>query len=396
MAISSGEAKFPFLFQYARSSIRQVRGCDKRDRRQAAQQIELQETVFVGMLERFSMRENIPESVVFVCDDAAILSPMCAAVFLAFSGGRTTVRSAASKKLKEIKGLAAAACREFNIEINNHRRFSWRDDLLADTSIELVVAVTPGAQHVVLEATRDHHIEVEYWPLPQPHMQSLQTPELEEKELRSLLEAIRNRIVDRFGIGSSWDDVVQLPGVTDDESNLPETQEVDETTQAEKIRLTRENLQKRSAEISLYLESLRLLIEDKIDVLSSQKPNDAVALEEWQTWMDFLLSLQTAVGELARTVNEATSRQQDIEVAAEKTQSALDIYKRNFLDWPRSNVNEVVDGTFRASLVGCCAVVGGLFGQPIAGALIGSAIFGGPKVGKAIGDAIKSGTTGPQ
>lgn len=335
------------------------------------------------------MFNPLPKSVVFVCDDASALSAMCAALYMAFNSGRSVAFSAGSVERAALNPMATKVCSNHGVEIKNHRRLMWRDILAAGEIPEFVIALTPAAQHLVLEVTRNHHIDVEYWPLYDPRSMGEDTEELTEIRYEYLIDQIRTLLINRFGIGQSWSDAAPLPiyeAISSDNSGI------EFLSHDEKVKLTKENLELRPVEISAYLYALRLLLEEKTRQLEGRKPNDAEALKEWQSWMDFLFNAHQSVVKLSLLVNEAASSRQVAPAIAEQTQNVLDTYKKAFFDWPRENAAEVVDGTFRATLVGCCAVVGGLFGQPIAGALIGAAIFGGSKVGKAIGDAIKSGS----
>ncbi len=61
----------------------------------------------------------------------------------------------------EVNGFAVTAMRELGIDISGHRPKTFED--LRDTSFDLVITMTPQAQHAAMELTRTRAIEVEYW-----------------------------------------------------------------------------------------------------------------------------------------------------------------------------------------------------------------------------------------
>ncbi len=61
----------------------------------------------------------------------------------------------------EVNGFALTVMREMGIDISGHRPKTFED--LQDTSFDLVITMTPQAQHAAMELTRTRAIEVEYW-----------------------------------------------------------------------------------------------------------------------------------------------------------------------------------------------------------------------------------------
>jgi protein-tyrosine-phosphatase len=55
---------------------------------------------------------------------------------------------------------------EIGIEIGKHRPHTFED--LGDGSFDLVVTLSPEAQHRAIELTRTSAVEVEYWPTIDP------------------------------------------------------------------------------------------------------------------------------------------------------------------------------------------------------------------------------------
>jgi protein-tyrosine-phosphatase len=56
--------------------------------------------------------------------------------------------------------------KELGIDVGRHRPKTF--DTLADTSFDVVIAMSPEAQHKAIEMTRTMACEVEYWPTFDP------------------------------------------------------------------------------------------------------------------------------------------------------------------------------------------------------------------------------------
>jgi protein-tyrosine-phosphatase len=62
--------------------------------------------------------------------------------------------------------IAVEVMEEIGIEIGKHRPHTFED--LGDGSFDLVVTLSPEAQHRAIELTRTSSIQVEYWPTMDP------------------------------------------------------------------------------------------------------------------------------------------------------------------------------------------------------------------------------------
>lgn len=97
----------------------------------------------------------------------AIRSPMAEAIFRHYLGKQIWVESAGVRK-GELDGFAVAAMDEIGIDITKHRPRTFED--LEDTSFDLVITLSPEAQHHALEMTRTMACEVEFWNTLDPSM----------------------------------------------------------------------------------------------------------------------------------------------------------------------------------------------------------------------------------
>ncbi len=115
-------------------------------------------------------------------------------------GGRVFVQSAGVKHDMEVDGFAVAVCAEIDVDLGDHKSRSfdemeeWGDDIGA---YELIIALSPAAQRRALEYTRNHAMEVEYWPIMDPtHLG--RTREEKLQYYRQTRDQIADRIQARF------------------------------------------------------------------------------------------------------------------------------------------------------------------------------------------------------
>ncbi|MDE0796800.1 MAG: arsenate reductase ArsC [Alphaproteobacteria bacterium] len=108
---------------------------------------------------------DLPSSILFVCSENALRSPMAEALTKHRFGTAVFVDSAGIRD-GELDPMASAVMDEIGVDLSRHK--SKRLDDLMDTSFEIVVTLSPEAQHKAIELTRVTASEVEYWPTPDP------------------------------------------------------------------------------------------------------------------------------------------------------------------------------------------------------------------------------------
>ncbi|HYS46658.1 MAG TPA: arsenate reductase ArsC [Rhizomicrobium sp.] len=104
-------------------------------------------------------------AVLFACTMNAVRSPMAAAMLRHLSRGGIYIESA-GVKAGELDPLAVEAMEEIGLEIGKHRPRRFED--LEDGSFDLVITLSPEAQHKAMELTRTAATKVEYWPTMDP------------------------------------------------------------------------------------------------------------------------------------------------------------------------------------------------------------------------------------
>ena len=106
-----------------------------------------------------------PNSVLFACNFNSVRSPMAEGLAKHFFGDMIYIDSAGVRQ-GEIDSFAIAVCAEMGVDISQHNSKTFDD--LEDTSFDLVVSLTPEAQHRAVELTRTMAVELEYWPSMDP------------------------------------------------------------------------------------------------------------------------------------------------------------------------------------------------------------------------------------
>lgn len=101
-----------------------------------------------------------PGAVLFACTSNAIRSPMAEGLLKHLLGHRIYVDSVGVWTV-ELDPFAVEAMEEIGIDISRHRAKTFDD--LEDSSYDLIVSLSPEAQHRAVELTRTMACEVEYW-----------------------------------------------------------------------------------------------------------------------------------------------------------------------------------------------------------------------------------------
>jgi protein-tyrosine-phosphatase len=95
----------------------------------------------------------------------AVRSPMAAAL-LRHLAGRDVYVESAGVRAGELDPMAVEVMDEIGLEIAGHKPRRFED--LEDGSFDLVISLSPEAQHRAMEMTRTAATQVEYWPTMDP------------------------------------------------------------------------------------------------------------------------------------------------------------------------------------------------------------------------------------
>ncbi len=98
-------------------------------------------------------------------------------------------------RVAELDPFAVVVMDEIGIDIRRHRAKSFED--LEDTSFDLVVSLSPEAQHSAVELTRTMDCVVEFWPVLDPSVVE-GSREIRLDAYRAVRDHLMRRILERF------------------------------------------------------------------------------------------------------------------------------------------------------------------------------------------------------
>lgn len=103
---------------------------------------------------------ELPGSVLFACTSNAIRSPMAEGIMKRFYGHVVYVDSV-GVRAGSLDPFAIVVMDEIGIDISRHRPKSFAD--LEDSSFDIIISLSPEAQHQAVEMTRAMACEVLFW-----------------------------------------------------------------------------------------------------------------------------------------------------------------------------------------------------------------------------------------
>lgn len=138
---------------------------------------------------------DIPDAVLFCCTMNAVRSPMAEGLMKALYGTTAYVDSV-GVRAGEPDGFVVAVMQELGIDISRHKAKTF--DELHDGSFDLIIAMSPEAQHHAVEMTRTMACDVEFWNTLDP---TIIEGSREDRltAYRQVRDQIRKRLENRFG-----------------------------------------------------------------------------------------------------------------------------------------------------------------------------------------------------
>ena len=130
------------------------------------------------------------QAVLIACTMNAVRSPMAEAMLRHLAGQRLYVESA-GVRAGELDLLAVEAMEEIGLEIGKHKPRCFED--LEDGSFDLVITLSPEAQHKAVELTRTAATQVEYWPTMDPT-----AVEGSREQRLAAYRAVRDQLMERL------------------------------------------------------------------------------------------------------------------------------------------------------------------------------------------------------
>lgn len=140
---------------------------------------------------------GLPSAVLFACTMNAIRSPMAAGILRRLHGTRIFVDSVGARRGGEVDGFAIQVMDEIGIDLTAHRPKVFED--LEDDSFDVVVSLSPEAQHKAVELTRTVACEVEFWRTFDPSLVE-GSRESRLEAYRTVRDELMHRIQERFPV----------------------------------------------------------------------------------------------------------------------------------------------------------------------------------------------------
>ena len=138
--------------------------------------------------------DDLPGSVLFCCTMNALRSPMAEAMLKHLHGRRIYVDSAGLRS-GPVDEFAVAVMEEIGMDISKHRPKTFEQ--LEDGSFDLIVSLSPEAQHHAVEMTRTMACDVEFWNTFDPSIAE-GSREIRLDAYRQVRDLLMRRILTRF------------------------------------------------------------------------------------------------------------------------------------------------------------------------------------------------------
>ena len=108
---------------------------------------------------------SLPSSVLFACTMNSVRSAMAEGILKKVHGDQIFIDSAGILA-GEKNGYMIEVMKEIGVDLSNHQSKTLGS--LGDTSFDIIISLSPEAQHAVVELTRWMSCEVVYWPTFDP------------------------------------------------------------------------------------------------------------------------------------------------------------------------------------------------------------------------------------
>ncbi|MBO6838653.1 MAG: arsenate reductase ArsC [Alphaproteobacteria bacterium] len=140
--------------------------------------------------------DDLPDAVMFCCTMNSIRSPMAEGIMKSLFGTKIYVDSVGARE-GELDGLMVEVMAEIGIDMSKHHAKTFEQ--LEDTFFDLIVALSPEAQHHAVELTRTMACDVVFWNTFDP---SIIEGSREQRldAYRQVRDQIRQRIMKTFPV----------------------------------------------------------------------------------------------------------------------------------------------------------------------------------------------------
>ena len=140
---------------------------------------------------------DFPSAVLFACNMNSIRSPMAEGLLKFLHGDRIFIDSVGVRP-GEVNGFSVAVMDEIGIDISRHNAKSFDD--LKDSYFDLVIPLSPEAQHKAMEMTRVMACEVDFWNTFDPSIIETENRDEKLQAYRMVRDNLMERIKERFPV----------------------------------------------------------------------------------------------------------------------------------------------------------------------------------------------------
>ena len=141
---------------------------------------------------------DLPDAILFSCTMNAVRSPMAEGIMKHYFGHKVYVDSVGVPQ-GEISAFVVTIMEEIGIDLSQHSPKTF--DQLEDTSYDLVISLSPDAQHRAVELTRVMACELEYWQTFDATLIQGSRDRILDA-YREVRDSLQNLILKRFSDGS--------------------------------------------------------------------------------------------------------------------------------------------------------------------------------------------------
>jgi protein-tyrosine-phosphatase len=140
---------------------------------------------------------DFPSAVLFACTMNSVRSPMAEAI-MKFLHGHQVFIDSVGVRAGEIDGFAVAVMDEIGIDLTRHHSKTF--DELEDDYFDLVIPLSPQAQHRAVEMTRVMAVGIEFWNIFDPAIIESENREVKLDAYRKVRDELMKRIKIRFPV----------------------------------------------------------------------------------------------------------------------------------------------------------------------------------------------------
>lgn len=145
---------------------------------------------------------DLPSAVLFACTMNSVRSPMAEAIMKFLHGHQVYVDSVGVRS-GDIDGFAVAVMDEIGIDLTRHHSKTFDD--LEDDYFDVVIPLSPQAQHRAVEMTRVMSVEIEFWNTFDPSIIESESREVKLQAFREVRDQLMERIKARFPVTTAID-----------------------------------------------------------------------------------------------------------------------------------------------------------------------------------------------